>query len=71
MGMELFAVAVVVLLFFMVLKQFSFWDPLSMEGKLSTGFSFTFNELFYYAGTNNHLYYLYTVIYDTPNIVIF
>ncbi|XP_047661208.1 calsenilin-like isoform X2 [Tachysurus fulvidraco] len=31
MGMELFAVAVVVLLFFMVLKQFSFWDPLSME----------------------------------------
>ncbi|KAF7701408.1 hypothetical protein HF521_002573 [Silurus meridionalis] len=31
MGMELFAVAVVVLLFFMVLKQFSFWEPLSME----------------------------------------
>lgn len=45
MGMELFAVAVVVLLFFMVLKQFSFWDPLSMEGKLSTGFSFTINPL--------------------------
>lgn len=56
MGMELFAVAVVVLLFFMVLKQFSFWDPLSIEGKLSTGLSFTIKPLFHYACANNRLY---------------
>lgn len=56
MGMELFAVAVVVLLFFMVLKQFSFWDPLSMEGKLSIGFYCHINPVFHYTCANNHLY---------------
>lgn len=56
MGMELFAVAVVVLLFFVVLKQFSFWDPLSMEGKLSFGLSFTINPVFHYTCKKNLLY---------------
>lgn len=53
MGMEMFAVAVVVLLFFMVLKQFSFFEPLSLEGKLSTGSSFTINPILPLCA-NNH-----------------
>ncbi len=32
-GMELFAVAVVILLFVMVLKQFGITEPLSLDGK--------------------------------------
>lgn len=32
-GMELFAVAVLILLFVMVLKQFGITEPLSLDGK--------------------------------------
>lgn len=32
-GMEVFAIAVVGLMFVMVLKQFGMWEPLSLEGK--------------------------------------
>ncbi|KAI2659892.1 Calsenilin [Labeo rohita] len=35
-GMELFAVAVVILLFIMVLKQFGIMEPLSLDGILAT-----------------------------------
>lgn len=32
-GMEIIAIAVVIGLFIVVLKQFGIWEPLSMEGK--------------------------------------
>lgn len=34
-GMEIIAIAVVVGLFIVVLKQFGIWEPLSLEGKTS------------------------------------
>lgn len=33
-GMEVFAIAVVVAMFVVVLKQFGVWEPLSLEGKM-------------------------------------
>lgn len=33
-GMEIFAIAVVVGLFIVVLKQFGVWEPLSLEGRI-------------------------------------
>lgn len=39
-GMEVIAIAVVVLLFFLVLKQFGIWEPLSLDGKLKVTFNF-------------------------------
>lgn len=38
-GMEVIAIAVVILLFFLVLKQFGIWEPLSLEGKLKVTFN--------------------------------
>lgn len=33
-GMEMFAIAAVVGLFIVVLKQFGIWEPLSLEGRM-------------------------------------
>lgn len=32
-GMEIIAIVVVTMLFYMVLKQFGLWEPLSLEGE--------------------------------------
>lgn len=34
-GMEIIAIAVVIGLFVVVLKQFGIWEPMSLEGKTS------------------------------------
>lgn len=39
-GMEVIAIAVVVGLFIVVLKQFGIWEPLSLEGKSRVNFEY-------------------------------
>lgn len=39
-GMEIFAIAAVVGLFIVVLKQFGMWEPLSLEGRIKPNIFF-------------------------------